>query len=80
MLGELVPKFLEQVRTERDRSLAMTALYCLQEMLDSIGEDVLKVSDDCFTTIVSTIKAVLCGKVSPGSGGMQVYTTVYSSF
>ena len=63
MLSELVPKFLDMVCTEKDRSFSMTALHCLQEMLEKIGEPVLRVSDDTFTTIISTIKDVLRGRV-----------------
>lgn len=64
MLKELTPKYIEIVISEKDRSLAMTALHCIQEMLDSIGEPVLAVSDDTFTSIVSAVKDVLRGKVS----------------
>lgn len=64
MLAELTPRFLDIVVTDKDRSLAMTALHCIQEMLDSIGEQVLAVSDDTFTSVISAIKDVLRGKVS----------------
>ena len=63
MLIELTPKYIDIVVTDKERSLAMTALHCLQEMLDSIGEPVLAVSDDTFTSIVSAVKDVLRGKV-----------------
>ena len=63
MLIELTPKYIDIVVTDKERSLAMTALHCLQEMLDSIGEPVLAVSDDTFTRIVSAVKDVLRGKV-----------------
>ena len=63
MLGELLPKYLDTVSEDPDRSVAMTALHCIQEMLDSIGEPVLRVSEDSFHNIVSVVKNVLRGKV-----------------
>ena len=64
LLAELVPKFMDMVETEKDRSMAMTALHCMQEMLDSIGEPVLRISQDAFVQLVTTVKKVLQGKVS----------------
>lgn len=65
LLAELVPNYLDRVCHDKDRSLAMTALHCIQEMLDSMGEPVLQVSADTFTDIVSAVKNVLKGKVTP---------------
>ncbi|XP_067929323.1 importin-4-like [Watersipora subatra] len=64
MLEELVPKFIDTVAQDTDRSAAMTALHCIQEMLDSIGESVLRVSEDTFTSIISVVKSVLRGKTA----------------
>ena len=72
MLEELVPKYLDTVSTDTDRSIAMTALHCIQEMLDSIGEPVLRVSEDCFTTIISVVKNVLRGKVCAVKSGLSL--------
>ena len=64
MLGELVPKFIEMTRTDKDRSIAMTALHCMQEMLDNIGGPVLQISEDCLQVITAVAKEVLSGKVN----------------
>lgn len=64
LLTELVPKYLDLVSHDKNRSHAMTALHCIQEMLDSMGEPVLRVSEETFTDIISAVKDVLKGKVS----------------
>ena len=42
MLSATVPKFLEMVRTDDDRQVAMTVLDALNDMLKAIKEPVLK--------------------------------------
>ena len=44
MIQGTVPKYLEAIKTELDRTVVMSAVDSIQEMLDKIGQPVLAIT------------------------------------
>ncbi|KAK0045008.1 importin-4 [Biomphalaria pfeifferi] len=63
MIVGVVPKYLEAIRTEMDRTLVMTAVDALQEMLLKIGQPVLSITG-ATDAILTAMKEIFTHKVA----------------
>lgn len=65
MLG-VMPKFLETIKTELDRTVVMAGVDAIQEMLEKIGQPVLTVTG-ATDAILMAVKEIFSHKVrNPG--------------
>ncbi|KAH9499795.1 Importin-4 [Bulinus truncatus] len=63
MIVGVVPKYLEAIKTELDRTLVMTAVDALQEMLSKIGQPVLAITG-ATDAILTAMKEIFTHKVA----------------
>ncbi|XP_059170198.1 importin-4-like isoform X2 [Physella acuta] len=63
MIVGVVPKYLEAIKTEVDRTVVMTAVDALQELLDKIGQLVLSITGAA-DAILSAMKEIFTHKVA----------------
>ena len=62
MLEQVVPHCVENIDSDGERSVVITTLEGMKELLDAIGPEVVK-SADFFSAIKGSIKNVLQQKV-----------------
>ncbi|XP_005096783.1 importin-4 [Aplysia californica] len=63
MIQGIVPKYLEAIKTELDRTVVMTAVDSIQEMLDKIGQPVLAITG-ATDAILTAMKEIFTHKVA----------------
>lgn len=62
MILGVVPRYLEAIKSEMDRTVVMSAVDSLQEMLDKIGQIVLSITG-ATDAILTAMKEIFTHKV-----------------